>query len=76
MRTEILKKYALMKHKTAVLRVIAHKTNTSFAQISQRWFNTKQDYKIPEQHHAKIIEIIDIQLRFEIVEKKHYESFN
>ena len=72
---EITKKYALMKHKTAILIVIADRTGTSFAQVRQRWFNSKKGYPMPEMHHGVILEIIDRQLMFEIVERKHYESF-
>ena len=72
---EITKKYALMKHKTAILRVIADKANTSFGQVRQRWFNLSKGYYIPEEHQKMVLEIIDIQLKFEIVEKKHYQSF-
>ncbi len=75
MKKQIIEKYALMKHKTAILVVIADKTNTSFAQVRQRWFNSKLDNPIPESHFIKILEIIDRQLKFEAVEKKHYESF-
>jgi len=75
MKKQITEKYALMKHKTAILKVIANKTKTSFGQVRQRWFNSKLDNPIPEDHFSKILEIIDRQLLFESVEKKHYESF-
>ena len=75
MKKQITEKYALMKHKTAILKVIANKTKTSFCTVRQRWFNSKLENPIPENHFYKILEIIDRQLLFESVEKKHYESF-
>jgi hypothetical protein len=75
MKKQITEKYALMKHKTAILKVIANKTKTSFCTVRQRWFNSKLDNPIPENHFYKILEIIDRQLKFESLEKKHYESF-
>jgi len=75
MKKQITEKYALMKHKTAILIVIADRTGTSFAQVRQRWFNSKKGYPIPEDHYGVILEIIDRQLMFEVVERKHYKSF-
>ena len=75
MKKQITEKYALMKHKTAILKVIANKTKTSFGQVRQRWFNSKLGNPIPEKWNGLILEIIDRQLLFEAVEKKHYESF-
>lgn len=71
---EIIEKYALMKHRTAIQRIIANETKVSFNQISQRWFNKAKGFMIPEKHQSKVLEIIEKQLLFQEVEKKHYES--
>lgn len=77
MKKEITEKYAKLDRKTAILRVIANKSNVSFATVRQRWFNSKLEYPIPEKWNKLILTIIDKQLSHEInIERPHYKSFD
>lgn len=77
MKKQITEQYAKLEHKTAILKVIANKSNISFATVRQRWFNSKLSYPIPEKWNKLILNIIEKQLSHEInIERPHYKSFD